>query len=224
MPDSVPRTYYDTQYNFAEDIDRPNAARLWRAMREIMPLQGRSVLDLGCGAGWAVRMAVARGASHVVGLDFSATALQLARQHPSDASWVLADGSTLPFQDASFDRVFSHGAMEHFPDVREGFRELHRVLRPGGVAVTVVPNFYIRTRQPLEFRASRGGWRSVAEAAGLQVIRFGTDYGPAILKNRKLLRIALRLALRVISLIPPLRYQLIMVMTKPAATTRTAGS
>lgn len=221
MPESVPRTYYDTQYHFAEDIDRPNEARLWRAMREIMPLQGRRVLDLGCGAGWAVRMAVARGSSHGVGLDFSSTALQLARQHTPEASWVLADGSTLPFGDASFDRVFSHGSMEHFPDVRQGFRELHRVLRPGGLAVTVVPNFYIRTEQPLEFRASQGGWRRVAEAAGLQVLRFGTDWGPAILKNRKVLRIALRLALRALSLIPPLRYQFIMVMTRPSLDQRT---
>lgn len=214
MPGSAPRTYYDTRYHFAEDIDRPNEARIWRAMREIMPLEGRRVLDLGCGAGWATRMALARGASHGVGLDFSSTALSLARQHTQSASWVLADGSTLPFRNASFDRVFAHGSMEHFPDVREGFRELHRILRPGGVAVTVVPNFYIRTRQPLEFRATQHGWRRVAEESGLHVVRFGTDWGPAILKNRNLLRIVLRLALRVISVVPPLRYQFIMVMTK----------
>lgn len=224
MRESEPRTYYDTQYHFAEDSDRPNEGRLWHAMREIMPLQGRRVLDLGCGAGWAIRMALSRGASQGVGLDFSSTALGLARQHTPDASWVLADGSTLPFRDASFDRVFSHGAMEHFPDVREGFRELHRVLRPGGLAVTVVPNFYIRTSQPMEFRATRKGWRSVAEGAGLNVLRVGTDWGPAILKNTNVLRILLRLALRAISLIPPLRYQFIMVLMKPGAATRVENS
>lgn len=222
MRDTAPRDYYDTRYHFAQDVERPNERRMWRAMREIVPLEGTSFLDLGCGAGWATRLAQARGVKHAVGLDFSATALHLAQGHTPGASWVLGDGTTLPFGDESFDRVYSHGSMEHFPDVRKGFHELHRVLRRGGRAVTVVPNFYIRTEQPLEFRATEAGWRRVAEEAGLRVVRVGTDWGPAILKTRQLSRIALRMALRVLSLLPPLRYQFIMVLEKPGegATTR----
>ncbi len=191
---------------------------MWRAMREIAPLGGTDFLDLGCGAGWATRLARRNGVRHAVGLDFSATALELARRHSPDTSWVLGDGTTLPFADATFDRVYSHGSMEHFPDVPKGFRELHRVLRPGGLAVTVVPNFYIRTEQPLEFRATQAGWRGVAEEAGLRVLRVGTDWGPEIFKNRKVARIALRLALRVLSAIPPLRYQFVLVLQKPGET------
>lgn len=215
MSETRPRTYYDTEYHFGEDVERPNERRIWHALRELTPLAGMRILDLGCGAGWAVRMMLARGAERAVGLDFSATALGLARRHTPGAGWVHADGTTLPFADASFDRVYSHGSMEHFPDVRRGFAEVHRVLRPGGLAVTVVPNFYVRTEQPLEFRATAGGWRAVAESAGLAVRRIGTDSGPAILKNRDPLRIALRLGLRLLSLVPPLRYQFILVLQKP---------
>lgn len=215
MRETAPRSYYDTQYHFAQDVERPNEARMWRAMREIAPIAGTSFLDLGCGAGWATRLARSRGAGHAVGLDFSTTALELAQRHTPAASWVLGDGTTLPFADATFDRVYSHGSMEHFPDVRKGFAELHRVLRPGGLAVTVVPNFYIRTEQPLEFRATEAGWRRVAEDAGLRVMRVGTDWGPEILKNRRPSRIALRIALRLLSLIPPLRYQFVLVLEKP---------
>ena len=82
--------------------------------------------------GWAIRLARRHGVRLDVGLDFSATDLDLARTHSPDASWVLGDGTSLPFRDAAFDRVYSHGSMEHFPDVSRGFRELHRVLRPGG--------------------------------------------------------------------------------------------
>ena len=217
MSQAAPRDYYDTRYHFAEDVERPNEHRIWRAMREIAPLGGTDFLDLGCGAGWATRLARLQGVRHAVGLDFSATALELAHEHTPDASWVLGDGTTLPFADGSFDRVYSHGSMEHFPDVQKGFHELHRVLRAGGLAVTVVPNFYIRTEQPLEFRATEAGWRRVAEAAGLRVLRVGTDWGPDIFKNRKLARIALRLTLRVLSVIPPLRYQFVFVLQKPAA-------
>lgn len=218
MAEPAPRTYYDTRYHFAEDAERPNERRMWHAMREIGPLGGTDFLDLGCGAGWATRLARLHGVRHAVGLDFSATALELARAHTPDASWVLGDGTTLPFADETFDRVYSHGSMEHFPDVAKGFRELHRVLRPGGLAVTVVPNFYIRTEQPLEFRATQGGWRQLAEAAGFRILRVGTDRGPDIFKNRRVGRIALRLTLRVLSLIPPLRYQFVFVLQKPVAT------
>ena len=215
MSDTAQR-YYDTRYHFAQDVERPDEARIWHAMREIAPLAGMSLLDLGCGAGWATRLARSKGVKHAVGLDFSSTALGLAQRHTPEASWVLADGTTLPFGDATFDRVYSHGSMEHFPDVRQGFREVYRVLRRGGLAVTVVPNFYIRTEQPLEFRATQAGWRQVAKDAGLEVLRVGTDWGPAILKNRHVSRIALRLALRVVSVIPPLRYQFVLVLRKPA--------
>lgn len=215
MSTSQPRAYYDTQYHFGEDIERPNEPRIWHALRELEPLAGMRMLDLGCGVGWAVRMMLARGAERAVGLDFSWTALEFARHHTPEAAWIHADGTRLPFADASFDRVYSHGSMEHFPDVRRGFAEVHRVLRPGGLAVTVVPNFYIRTSQPLEFRATAGGWRSVAEAGGLTVERIGTDSGPAILKNRDPARVVLRLGLRLLSLIPPLRYQFILVLRKP---------
>jgi len=46
-----------------------------------------------------------------------------------------ADGQNLPLSDASFDGAFSMFGLIFFPDRARGFRELHRVLRPGGRAV-----------------------------------------------------------------------------------------
>jgi SAM-dependent methyltransferase len=219
------RDFYDQQYHFGEDRDRPNADRLWRALRELAPLHGATLLDVGCGVGWSTALAVERGhARHAVGLDFSIRALSLApRKIPGGAhhgtrhlSWVCGDGMALPFPDHSFDRAFSFGSMEHFPDVRAGFVEVERVLRPGGLAVVVVPNFYVRTGQPMEHRDSERGWRQIIEAAGLEVLRVRSDPGPAIFKNLRPLRVAMRVALRVIGALPPLRYQFIFVLRKPA--------
>jgi ubiquinone/menaquinone biosynthesis C-methylase UbiE len=217
------REFYDREYHFGEDVDRPNPDRLWRALRELAPLAGTRLLDVGCGVGWATRLAAARGGvAQAVGLDFSQTALQLAAaatRRPGTASplvsWVCGDGTRLPFPDASFDRAFSFGSMEHFPDVPAGFSELARVLRPGSLAVSVVPNFYVRTRQPVEHRDTLTGWRRIIESAGLRIVRVEADRGPAIFKNRRPSRVALRVALRLLGGIPAFRYQFIFVLQKP---------
>ena len=223
------REFYDREYHFGEDVDRPNPERLWRAVRELEPLAGTTLLDLGCGVGWATRLAAKRGrVRDAVGLDFSRTALHAAASAgktdgpaaephgaPARIAWVCGDGTALPFTAGTFDRAFSFGSMEHFPDVATGFRELARVLRPGAIAVTVVPNFYVRTAQPVEHRNTESGWRRLITGAGLEVVRVRADPGPAIFKNRRPARIVMRLGLRLLGLVPAFRYQFIFVMRKP---------
>jgi SAM-dependent methyltransferase len=215
---SAPRAFYDEQYHYGEDVDRPNPERLWHALRALEPLAGTRFLDLGSGVGWSTALAIGKGGvESAIGLDFSRTAIDLAarRESPRDRiAWVVGDGTMLPFADGAFDRVFSFGSMEHFPDLRAGFAELARVLAPDGRAVTVVPNFYVRTAQPIEHRDTRSGWKRIIESAGLDVVRVAGDPGPAILKNRRPLRIAMRLALRAIGSLPPLRYQFIFLVRK----------
>lgn len=211
------REYYDAEYHYGEDIENPNLDRLLRSMAHLGDLRGRRFLDLGCGVGWAARLAATRGgAALAVGLDFAGTALVRARRHTPEAGWVQGDGTALPFRDASFDDVFSFGSMEHFPDIARGFTEAARVLRPGGMLVTVVPNWWIRTDQPQELTASERRWRSIASAAGFEVVRVAADHGPAIFKNRRPLRILMRVVLQLLSRIPGLRYQHVLVLRKAA--------
>jgi SAM-dependent methyltransferase len=47
----------------------------------------------------------------------------------------VADAEALPFDDASFDLVLGHAVLHHLPDLDRAWREIHRVLAPGGVAV-----------------------------------------------------------------------------------------
>ncbi len=195
MSQPAPRDFYDSEYHYEEDASRPDEGRIWRSLRKLEPLAGTTILDLGCGAGWAIRMATGNAkVGRAVGLDFSITGLKLAKKHSPNILWLQADGTALPLADATFDRLFCNGSLEHFPDVKQGIREIARVLKPAGRAVVIVPNFYVKTEQPMEFAASYWNWKKQFEAAGLKVESTGTDWGPPVFKNANLKRAVARLA------------------------------
>jgi ubiquinone/menaquinone biosynthesis C-methylase UbiE len=50
----------------------------------------------------------------------------------------VADAESLPFGDASFDLVYSHGVLHHTPDIGRAINEVHRVLKPGGTALVML--------------------------------------------------------------------------------------
>jgi len=106
--------------------------------------EGSLVLDLGCGWGRVLKPVLDRKA-RAVGMDISAKMLELAHTHLKKHGHapVLArgDGTSLPFKDNSFDAVYSLLVLQHLSkeNGREVFREVHRVLKPGGVAYIRVP-------------------------------------------------------------------------------------
>jgi 2-polyprenyl-3-methyl-5-hydroxy-6-metoxy-1,4-benzoquinol methylase/uncharacterized protein YbaR (Trm112 family) len=99
-------------------------------------LAGKTILDVGCGAGRFTEVSLATGA-HVVALDYSSAA---------DACWqnlgphprlhvVQADIYHLPFKQERFDFVYCFGVLQHTPDVEQAFLALPDQLRPGGKLV-----------------------------------------------------------------------------------------
>ncbi|MGH8430161.1 MAG: class I SAM-dependent methyltransferase, partial [Solimonas sp.] len=62
-------------------VDGLDAAPEWPALQAMLPaLEGRHVIDLGCGFGWFCRLAREAGAAHVLGLDVSENMLARARE------------------------------------------------------------------------------------------------------------------------------------------------
>jgi len=215
MSQAAGREFYDREYHFAEDAARPDEGRIWHALKRLEPMGGMVFFDLGCGAGWATKLAKEQGrAGKVVGLDFSRTALELARKHSPGILWVQGDGTALPVGDKVVERLFCNGSLEHFPDVRRGLGEIARILTSGAVAVLIVPNFYVRTEQPQEFRTHYWGWKKLMEEAGLEVVGVGTDWGPGVFKNANLKRVAARMVGKVLCAIPFLQYQFIFSVRK----------
>ena len=111
---------------------------------------GDRVLDLGCGAGRHAFESVRRGAV-VVALDRDYAELESVRDTfaaMADADEVppgcfgtplLGDALSLPFADASFDRIIASEVLEHVDRDDDALRELVRVLRPGGTIAITVP-------------------------------------------------------------------------------------
>ena len=96
---------------------------------------GMRVLDLGTGTGNLARELMGRGAASVVGADFSPAMLSVAAARYADAPayrWLAADGHRLPFADASFDRLTNAFVLRNLVDLPAAFREMARVVRPGG--------------------------------------------------------------------------------------------
>lgn len=215
MTSPAPREFYDSEYHFEEDATRPDEKRIRHSLRHLEPLSGTEYLDLGCGAGWAARLAKVDGhAARVTGLDFSRTALVLAKKHTPEILWVQADGTALPLADGAFDRLFCNGSLEHFPDVSKGVREIARILKPGARAVLIVPNFYVKTEQPMEFRTHYWAWKRLFETSGLSVEKVATDWGPPVFKNANLKRSIARLVGKVLCMIPFMQYQFIFVVSR----------
>lgn len=96
-------------------------------------LEGLKVLDAGCGGGRYLKVVAEHGGS-VVGVDHSAAvskAAELCAELP-DVRLVQADLKRLPFEEASFDFVFSIGVMHHDVETRAVFDSVARMVKPGG--------------------------------------------------------------------------------------------
>ena len=106
--------------------------------------EGKKVLDLGCGWGRILKPVLDRKANGV-GLDISEEMLELSRKHLSDSGYspplLRGDSTALPFRDNSADMVYSMLVLQHLSKENgaEVFREVYRVLRPGGVGYIRVP-------------------------------------------------------------------------------------
>lgn len=100
----------------------------------------RKVLDAGCGVGWGTALLAEQGAE-ATGVDLSPLAIgEARRRHGAVAEFELGDLCQMPFDDDSFDAVVSFEAIEHVGDTDRAMREMHRVLRPGGLLLISSPN------------------------------------------------------------------------------------
>jgi SAM-dependent methyltransferase len=107
-------------------------------VEQILPLAAEelagaaTVLDVGCGEGQVSRLAVAGGATRVMGVDPTWNQVAVALRRAGGARYAQAGADGLPFRSATFDAVVACLVFEHIHEVDAAIAEVGRVLRPGG--------------------------------------------------------------------------------------------
>lgn len=101
---------------------------------KMLPHRGR-LLEIGAGTGWQAQTLEKKG--------YDVSAIDLPSSgYLENRVWPITDydGKIIPFQDNTFDIVFSSNVLEHVPHVYEFQKEIHRVLKPDGYVIHVLPS------------------------------------------------------------------------------------
>jgi ubiquinone/menaquinone biosynthesis C-methylase UbiE len=133
-------TEYLPEYNASETH--------WKIFYSPQEIEGKSVLDAGCGTGIFSIIFARNGAADVLGIDISEGSLETAvtlktKFELESASFQKQDMLSLPYDDESFDIVWAWGTVHHTTDPWKAMSELIRVLKTGGSILLAV---YTRTK------------------------------------------------------------------------------
>lgn len=133
------RAFYDSQYGHEEYAPyltaetHPYYSEL-KAFVTIHKLENRRCLEIGCGRGAFQNMV-----ADYTGCDASESVGRYLRK-----PFVMCDAGALPFESNRFDAVWTIQVLEHVPDPEMAFREIARVLKPGGVLL-LAPAWHTRS-------------------------------------------------------------------------------
>lgn len=135
MEGSVARWYEkNTRKSLAEF--RRTAERL----RGILP-NGGKVLEVAPGPGFLAIELSRDSRFHVTGLDISKTFVELARKNAAEAGvhphFRQGNASAMPFAVNTFDLLVCRAAFKNFSEPEKAVKEMHRVLRPGGIGLII---------------------------------------------------------------------------------------
>ena len=132
---------YDKKWaiRFDDDMAKFVLSKFELGLGAPFPSSGR-VMEIGCGTGYAMlNLGLAGVLDEAWGCDISRGMLDVCQENADRLGIKVhleqADAERLPYEDDSFDLVIGHAILHHLPDLEASFREVHRVLKPGGRCV-----------------------------------------------------------------------------------------
>ncbi len=123
-------------------MDMAHGKVIEKALEPVHNKGDHQVLDIGCGSGYALKIMSSRfHHSDLHGIDISETCVKIAKLKNKKAlnnnSFDIRTGDVadLPYADDSMDIVTAFQTHYFWPDIKQAFREIHRVLQPGGLFI-----------------------------------------------------------------------------------------
>jgi ubiquinone/menaquinone biosynthesis C-methylase UbiE len=102
-------------------------------MKALMPnLDNKKVLMLGCGTGEESILLKSFGAKELVGIDLSSESINLAKDTYSNCEFIVGDMHSMPFEDNSFDFVYSSLTVHYSKEPEAVYKEIYRILKKDG--------------------------------------------------------------------------------------------
>ncbi len=112
---------------------------------EFPRFKGKRTLEIGVGLG-ADHQKLAEHGAILSGIDLTPRAINHTKRRFElmglNSELQIADAENLPFEDNSFDAVYSWGVLHHSPDTQKAVNEVYRILKPGGFAKIMIYNKY----------------------------------------------------------------------------------
>lgn len=148
------QTFFDGYAQLSRSVQGLDGAPEWSTIRSILPdLQGKKVVDLGCGYGWFCRSAREQGAAQVLGMDLSEKMLGKAKEMTKDPAieYRQQDLEALQLPAASFDLVYSSLTLHYIEDLGKLFATVYQALVSGG-------EFIFTAEHPIYTAPKHQGW------------------------------------------------------------------
>jgi ubiquinone/menaquinone biosynthesis C-methylase UbiE len=105
---------------------------------KIDELKEKKIIDVGCGSGRFTIALAQMGVKEIVGVDLGESGIKIGEEFArklnlKNIKFIKNDVLSLPFDDESFDFVFSKGVLHHTGNLEKGLDEYHRVMKKGGI-------------------------------------------------------------------------------------------
>ena len=133
---------YDNKKFFEEYAKMPRskggltAAGEWHQLKPLFPpLQGKKMLDLGCGYGWHCKFAAEQGAAQILGIDLSKKMIEKAKQENTaeQIEYRVCGIEDYEYPKDTWDCIISNLALHYVEDINQIFQKVHRTLKENGI-------------------------------------------------------------------------------------------
>lgn len=132
------KDFFDKYAKMARSTDGLRAAGEWHQLKPLFPpLQGKNVLDLGCGYGWHCAYAAEQGASQVLGLDLSTKMIAEAKKRNArkQIEYRICGIEEYDYPEHMWDCVVSNLALHYIQNIETIFQKVHRTLKEDGTFI-----------------------------------------------------------------------------------------